>query len=183
MRILILHSVYGLRPAVHDAAARLEAAGHVTHAPDLYGGSTANTRDEGLALRDSVGLEVLLDRALAEAEAWAPDALLGFSMGASLSQRVALRRGGTLPLVLFHGTAEPADRGVPGLRILAHVANDDPFEPDEELESWHTSFVRNGASVELHRYPGGHLFTDAGLTDFNAQSAEKAWDTTLRWLA
>ncbi|MBB5933498.1 dienelactone hydrolase [Streptomyces zagrosensis] len=36
--IVLFHSAYGLRPAVHTAAERLRAAGHEVHLPDLYEG-------------------------------------------------------------------------------------------------------------------------------------------------
>ena len=183
MNVLVLHSAYGLRPAVLRAVGRLEASGHTVHAPDLYEGAVADTVERALALRDAVGREVLLARAMAAVEAWKPEALVGFSLGASLAQRVALRRGSPTRLVLFHGIAEPVVQPLPGWRVQAHVARDDPFEPDAELEEWRQSLVRAGALVELHRYSGGgHLFTDPGLPDFHEASAERAWESALRWL-
>ena len=184
MRILLLHSAYGLRPAVREAEARLQSAGHTVLAPDLYDGATADTLERALALRDGIGREALLSRALAAAEESNPEALMGFSLGASLAQRVAVRRGSPSCLVLFHGVAELAEKAMPGLRIQAHVAEGDPFEPDDELAAWRTSFERHGAEVDLRRYAGGgHLFTDAGLPDFHAGSAAVAWDATLHFLA
>ncbi len=36
--VVLLHSAYGLRPAVLDAADRLRRAGHQVDTPDLYDG-------------------------------------------------------------------------------------------------------------------------------------------------
>ncbi|KJY23910.1 dienelactone hydrolase, partial [Streptomyces sp. NRRL S-444] len=37
--------------------------------------------------------------------------------------------------------------------------------------------------VEVHRYPGaGHLFTDPGLDDYDAQAAEQTWRVALAFL-
>ena len=91
MRILVLHSAYGLRPAVHDRVQRLREAGHQAHAPDLYAGATADTLVNALALRDAAGRKALMQRALAEAQTYAPDALLGFSLGAAIAQRIAVQ--------------------------------------------------------------------------------------------
>ncbi|MBJ6765620.1 dienelactone hydrolase family protein [Myxococcaceae bacterium JPH2] len=184
MRILVLHSAYGLRPAIQEAVQRLEAAGHSATAPDLYAGATANTLDHALALRDAIGRQELLSRAMAATEAFQPDAILGFSLGASMAQRIAVRRGSPLRLVLFHGAAENAERLHPGLRMTLHAAQGDAFVPDDELAVWKDSFVRAGAQVAVHRYEdGGHLFTDPGLPDFHPATAARAWDNTLRWLA
>ncbi|MBU8894834.1 dienelactone hydrolase [Corallococcus sp. H22C18031201] len=184
MRILVLHSAYGLRPAVREAVQRLEAAGHTATAPDLYAGQTADALEHAIALRDAMGRQELLARAMAATEDFRPDAILGFSLGASLAQRVAVRRGAPLRLVLIHGAAENAERPHPGLRMVLHAAHGDPFVPDDELAVWTDSFVRAGADVTVHRYAGGgHLFTDPGLPDFHPASTARTWDNTLRWLA
>ena len=47
MNIMLFHSTYGLRPAVHAAAARLRAAGHEVYVPDLFDGRTFETVEEG----------------------------------------------------------------------------------------------------------------------------------------
>ena len=43
MNIMLFHSTYGLRPAVHRAADRLRAAGHEVWTPDLFEGRTFDT--------------------------------------------------------------------------------------------------------------------------------------------
>lgn len=182
MKIVVLHSAYGLRRAVHDGAERLRALGHVVEVPDLYGGRVADTLPEALKLRDELGRERLLERAIALCSRARPDALVGFSLGGSLAQRVVVRTGAPRTLILFHGAAEDAASPQPGLRIQAHFARDDAFSPEDEVARWQESFVAAGARVEVHWYRGGHLFTDPDLPDFDAPSAAMAWDRTIALL-
>lgn len=48
-QIVLFHSAYGLRPAVHAAAERLRGAGHTVHTPDLFDGRTFDDIEAGLA--------------------------------------------------------------------------------------------------------------------------------------
>jgi len=61
--LLLLHSAYGLRPAIRDAQARLTAAGFLVDTSDLYGGQTANRLDDVLALRNRLDRTRVLWRA------------------------------------------------------------------------------------------------------------------------
>jgi dienelactone hydrolase len=182
LRLLLLHSAYGSRPAVREAAKRITDWGLRVHAPDLYHGRCTDRLEEALALRDEVGRETLLERALAEAETFRPDVLLGFSLGASLAHRIFLRGGAARRLILFHGTAEAPSVPQPGRQVLAHIARGDAFEPEDELREWKRAWERQGARVEMELYPGGHLFSDPGLADYEAESARSAWARTREWL-
>ncbi|MFI7702145.1 dienelactone hydrolase family protein [Nonomuraea sp. NPDC049480] len=187
-RILLLHSMYGLRPAVHQAADRLRTAGHDVHVPDLYGGRVVDTPEAGIAIKEEIGRDELLKRAVAAAAPLSADGRLvyaGFSLGAALAQNLALadeRSGG---LLLMHGTSDMAD-GVAAddLPVQLHVADPDTYEPVDWLNAWYLRMRRARADVEVFRYPGvGHLFTDPGLPDYHAEAAERAWTIALDFLA
>lgn len=92
MTIVLFHSAYGPRPAVHSAADRLRAAGHEVVVPDLYDGRVADTMEAGLAVRDEIGNEELLRRAVVAAAPYSEQGLVyaGFSLGGALAQNVAL---------------------------------------------------------------------------------------------
>ncbi|MEU9623572.1 MULTISPECIES: dienelactone hydrolase family protein [unclassified Streptomyces] len=187
MNIMLFHSTYGLRPAVHAAADRLRAAGHEVHVPDLFEGHTFETVEEGLAFKDEVGKDELLRRAVLAAAPYSERGLVysGFSFGASTAQTLALGDEKARGLLMFHGTSDIAENAsVDELPVQLHVADPDPFETHDWLNSWYLQMQRTGADVEIYRYPGaGHLFTDPELPDHDAASAELAWKVALGFLA
>ncbi|MFE7104963.1 dienelactone hydrolase family protein [Streptomyces sp. NPDC057575] len=187
MNIMLFHSTYGLRPAVHAAAGRLRAAGHEVQVPDLFEGRTFETVEEGLAFKEEVGKDELLRRAVLAAAPYSDRGLVyaGFSFGASTAQTLALGDEKARGLLMFHGTSDIAENAsVDELPVQLHVADPDPFETHDWLNSWYLQMRRTGADVEVYRYPGaGHLFTDAELPDFDQASAELAWKVSLGFLA
>ncbi|HEX5569357.1 MAG TPA: dienelactone hydrolase family protein [Streptomyces sp.] len=197
--VVLFHSAYGLRPAVQVAAERLRKAGHEVHTPDLYGGRTADTVEEGMAIKDEIGRDELLRRAvLAVAGLGTPPGpsergersgrglvYAGFSLGGAIAQTLALADENARGLLLFHGTSDIAeDAAVDDLPVQLHVADPDPFEPHDWLNAWYLRMRRAGADVEVHRHPGaGHLYTDPGLDDHDAEAAERTWRIALDFLA
>ncbi|QLE71666.1 dienelactone hydrolase [Streptomyces rectiverticillatus] len=184
--IVLFHSAYGLRPAVHAAAERLRAAGHEVHVPDLYEGRTADTVEDGMAVKDEIGREELLRRAVTAVAPLSDRGLVyaGFSLGGSIAQTLALGDEKARGLLLLHGTSDLAeDAAVDELPVQLHVADPDPFEPHDWLNAWYLRMGRAGADVEVHRYPGaGHLFTDPDLADYDEEAAERAWRVALAFL-
>ncbi|MEU6868573.1 dienelactone hydrolase family protein [Streptomyces sp. NPDC046876] len=186
MNIVLFHSTYGLRPAVHAAADRLRAAGHRVQVPDLFEGRTFDTVEEGMEYRDELGRDELLKRAVLAAAPHSDEGLVyaGFSFGGSLAQHLALADEKARGLLLLHGTADlEEDAAVDDLPVQLHVADPDPFESHDWLTAWYLRMQRAGADVEVHRYPGaGHLFTDPELEDYDAEAAEQTWKAALAFL-
>ncbi|WP_063732576.1 dienelactone hydrolase family protein [Streptomyces sp. RTd22] len=178
--------MYGLRPAVHAAADRLRAAGHEVHVPDLYEGRTADTAEEGMALKEEIGADELLKRAVRAAAPVSDRGLVyaGFSLGGSIAQNLALADDKARGLLLLHGTSDIADDTTTDeLPVQLHVADPDPFEPHDWLNAWYLRMGRAGAEVEVFRYPGaGHLYTDPELPDYDEQAAEATWRVALGFL-
>ncbi|MGW4802884.1 dienelactone hydrolase family protein [Kitasatospora sp. NPDC004272] len=186
--IVLFHSAYGLRPAVTAAADRLRAAGHTVHTPDLYEGKTFEELEEGMAYRDEVGNDELLRRAVGAVAPLLPVegglVYAGFSLGGSLAQNLALADEQARGLVLFHGTSDLRENAATEIPVQLHVAEPDPFESDDWLNTWYLWMTRAGADVEVHRYRGaGHLYTDADLPDHDAEAAERTWAAALAFLA
>lgn len=191
--VLLLHSVFGPRPAVHAAADRLRAAGHRVWAPDLYDGRTAETVEEAREIADGIGRDDLLRRAVAAGAALVKESgedvpgpvYAGFSLGAALAQNLALADSRARGLLLLHGTSDlPEDAAVDDLPVQLHVADPDPFEPHDWLGTWYLGMRRAGADPEVFRHPGaGHLYTDPDSPDWDPQAAERTWELALAFLA
>jgi dienelactone hydrolase len=189
MTMLLFHSVYGLRPAVRDAAGRLRATGHEVVVPDLFDGRTAGAVEEGREIVAEIGREELARRAGAAAAPYDDDVVLaGFSLGAALAQDLAFAGRRARGLLLMHGTSDvpgalPAELASRGLPVQLHVADPDPFEPAGWLEEWEAGLRRHRIEPEIFRYPGpGHLFTDPGLADHDEEAAEQAWRRALAFV-
>lgn len=188
-RIVLFHSAYGLRPAVHAAAERLRAAGHEVHTPDLYDGKTFDDTDEAMAYRDEVGTDELLRRAVtAVAPLLKPDqpglVYAGFSLGGAIAQNLALADEQSRGLLLLHGTSDLREDASTEIPVQLHVADPDVFETEDWLNTWYLQMLRAGADVEIHRYRGaGHIYTDPELPDYDAEAAERTWSTALDFLA
>jgi dienelactone hydrolase len=187
VNIVLFHSAYGLRPAVHAAADRLRAAGHEVRVPDLYDGRTTESLEEGLAIREEIGRDELLMRAVTVSGPLSEHGLVyaGFSLGGSIAQNLALADSKARGLLLLHGTSDLADDATaPGLPVQLHVADPDPFESDDWLNAWYLRMRKAGADVEIHRYRGaGHLYTDPALHDHDADATERTWAIALDFLA
>ncbi|WP_137989943.1 dienelactone hydrolase family protein [Streptomyces vilmorinianum] len=186
MDIMLFHSTYGLRPAVEAAAERLRAAGHQVRVPDLFEGQTAETVEDGMAIKEKIGKEELLRRAVLAAAPYSDRGLVyaGFSFGASVAQTLALGDEKARGLLLLHGTSDIAESAaVDELPVQLHIADPDPFESHDWLTSWYLQMGKAGADVEVYRYPGaGHLFTDPDLPDWDEAAAEQTWSIALAFL-
>ncbi|MFE6776827.1 dienelactone hydrolase family protein [Streptomyces sp. NPDC057702] len=184
--IVLFHSAYGLRPAVHEAAERLRAAGHQVLVPDLYEGRTSETVEDGMAIKEEIGKDELLVRAVRAVAPLSDRGLVyaGFSLGGSIAQTLALGDTRARGLLLLHGTSDIAeDAATDGLPVQLHVADPDPFEPHDWLNAWYLRMGRAGADVEVYRYPGaGHLYTDPELADYDAEAAENTWKVALSFV-
>ncbi|WP_229698118.1 dienelactone hydrolase family protein [Wenjunlia tyrosinilytica] len=184
--MVLFHSAYGLRPAVNAAAELLRGAGHEVHVPDLYDGRVVDTVEEGMAIREEIGTDELLKRAVAAAAPLSDEGLVyaGFSLGGALAQHVALADSNARGLLLMHGTADIADDTSTELPVQLHAAEPDPFETEDWLNAWYLRMRRAGADVEVHRYHGaGHLFTDPDLPDWDDRAAARAWACAMGFLA
>lgn len=182
--VALLHSVYGLRPAVLAAADRLRAAGHRVVAPDLYGVPAAETVEDGFALLDRIGWATVLDRARAGIRELPPDAvLLGLSMGAGVAGAMLPERPSAAGLVLLHAPSGTSAGVRPGLPVQVQVADPDEYAPPDEFDAWRREMTAAGADLTVHRYPGvGHLYTDPDLPDHDETAAERTWERVLAFL-
>lgn len=175
--VTLLHSAYGLRPAVLADAERLRAAGHEVRTPDLYGGEVFDDLDSGMAHKDALGQEELLARArTAVADAGPGHVYAGYSLGASFAQLlVEGRPDAGAAFFLGHADGPWTVESWPAVPTQAHVARGDEWVDDAE--------AARAAGIEVFEYDGGHLFTDPDLPDHDAPSAALVWERVLALLA
>jgi dienelactone hydrolase len=181
--VILLHSIYGLRPAQLAAAGRLRAAGHAVSVPDLFAGRTAATVDAGFELQAEIGWPVICARADAAAAGLPADTVLaGFSMGAAVASHLWEKRLGAAGVLFLSGIAPIPENARRGLPLQVHLAEPDPFE-EEFVPEWLAAAAAAGLAIELFRYTGvGHLFTDPDLPDHDRPAAELCWQRALAFL-
>ncbi|TVZ03274.1 dienelactone hydrolase [Trebonia kvetii] len=189
--VIVFHHVAGLTDGVRSFAERLRAGGHTVHTPDLFGGETAATIDEGLALVDRIGDEELRSRGRA-ALAGLPEALVyaGFSYGSAMAQRLAQQRPGARGALLYEGCLPlTGDWGTgpwpQGLRAQVHGMDADPFFALEgDLNSAREIAAMVGPDVvEVFTYPGDqHLFTDSSLPAYDKDATALVIERSIAFL-
>jgi dienelactone hydrolase len=178
--VVLFHHVQGLTDGVLAFAGELRAAGHTVHTPDLFGGQRPASIDDGVALTQAIGDEVLGGRA-DRAVAGLPAGLVyaGFSFGAATAQRLAQTRPGARGALLYEACIPvtgqwafgPWPDGVP---VQVHGMDKDPFfalEGDLDAARELVQAVGPGLA-ELFVYSGDrHLFTDSSLPSYDPDAA------------
>jgi len=178
--VVLFHHVQGLTDGMRAFADELRAGGHTVHTPDLFDGELPATVKEGIAHVQSIGDEVLgerADRVVAEL----PEGLVyaGFSWGAAAAQRLAQTRPGARGALLYESCISvtgpwsfgPWPDGVP---VQIHGMDSDPiFALEGDLDAARELVQTVGPELaELFVYPGdGHLFADSSLPSYDAEAA------------
>lgn len=183
--VVLFHHVQGLTDGIRAFAQDLRDAGHAVHTPDLFGGRTFDSIEDGLAHAREVGFVTLQERALAEASALPAETVYGgFSMGVGAAQQLAQTRPGARGAVLMYG-ALPASEFGPwpaGVPLQIHGMEDDPWF-QEDLEAAR-ELAATVPGAELFLYPGSHhLFADSSLPDYDEAAAALLRERVLEFLA
>jgi dienelactone hydrolase len=177
--VVLFHHVQGLTDGVLEFAEHLRAGGHVVHTPDLFDGGRALTLEEGFALMQSFGDEMLRER-VDRAVAGLPVGLVyaGFSWGVAAAQRLTQTRPGALGALLYEAcfpvTGEYAFGPWPGTAaVQVHGMDADEFFAEEgDIDAARELVTTVGPQRgELFVYPGSsHLFTDSSLPTYDADA-------------
>lgn len=184
--VLLYHHIQGLTDGVRAFADDLRDAGHLVHTPDLFGGRTFGSIEEGFGFARETGLEEIRERGAAAAADLGPEVVYaGFSFGVTIAQRLAQTRSGARGAVLMcscipvgeFGEAWPA--GVP---VQIHGKEGDEFF-DEDLPAAR-ELAGSAADAELFVYAGDqHLFADSSLDAYDPEAAALMMERVQRFLA
>jgi dienelactone hydrolase len=187
--VVLFHHVQGLTEGVAAFADTLRRAGHTVHAPEVFGGRTFATLDEGIAYAQELGFGAIQDRNIAAAEELSPNVVYaGFSLGVMPAQQLAQTRAGARGALFFHGCAPVAafgDAWPAGVPVQVHGMDADPLftEEDGDLDAAR-ALVESTEQAELFLYPGKeHLFADSSLSSYDADAAALLTQRTLDFLA
>lgn len=185
--IVLLHHVAGPTPGMEALAERWRAGGHVVHTPDLFGGRTFGSVEEGFAFVQSLGgFDEVRSRALAAVEEL-PERVVyaGVSMGVVAAMHVAARRPGAVAGVFLESFVDPEHVGPwpAGAPVQVHGMEADEFFGLEDLEPAR-AFAATRDDVEVFTYPGDqHLFVDSSLAAWDAAAAAQVDERVLTFLA
>jgi dienelactone hydrolase len=173
--VVLFHHAQGLTPGLRAFVDELRGAGHVAHAPDLYGGHTFGSLEDGVAYAKAIGFEELGERGeRAVAALPAELVFVGFSLGVPLAQRLAQTRPGARGAVLVSAClprSEFGDSWPATVPVQIHAMEDDPeFDNGWDLPAAR-ALIAEVADAELFLYPGdAHLFVDGSLPSFDAEA-------------
>jgi len=190
--VLVLHAWWGLNDTMRAICTRLAEAGFVAFAPDLYHGKVADTitdaevlvnaLDSNQAMADITDATRFLDERARQADRGL--AVIGFSLGASYALDLAAADPEHIrAVVLFYGTGG-GDFSTSRAAYLGHFAEDDPYEPQPNVDELEEALRSAGRPVTFHRYPGtGHWFFEPDRSEaYNPAAASLAWERTLAFL-
>lgn len=185
--IILVHSALGLTDTVLRWADEMRDEGHEVETPDLYGGDIYTDLDEGVERADSGEMESYVSIARDHLQGLEGDHVyVGFSLGAAVSQILALTDPAARGVVLMHAALPPSV--IPGaawgkhLVGQLHYAVDDPWCEAEEVQA----FVRMAPddTLEEFKYDGSaHLFGFEESPEYDSYQAALMHERVLAFLA
>ncbi len=184
--VLLYHHIQGLTDGVRAFADELRQAGHTVHTPDLFGGRTFSSIDEGFGFARDTGFEAIRERGAAAAnELGSGLVYAGFSFGVTIAQRLAQTRPGARGALLMYSCIPVSEFGeawpqeVP---VQVHGKEGDEFF-DEDLPAAR-ELAGSTEGAELFVYPGAqHLFADSSLDAYDPEAAALLLERVQAFLA
>jgi dienelactone hydrolase len=187
VNVVLTHSALGLDSNLESWAEWLRGEGHAVLAPDLYGGETFDNFEAGLQRSELLEMNKAVQAIQGIArELESPIVLMGFALGAGVSEIAALTEQGIDGLILVGAASSPEWFGNPpwpkGLKAQVHYAAEDPSVEPTEVAALAAS-APPGA-LEVFEYPGaGHLFAFPNFVDYEPLSADRLRTAVRTFLA
>jgi carboxymethylenebutenolidase len=188
--VILVHEWWGINADMRRMAERFAAEGYVAMLVDLYGGRSASTAEEAMALSSEMktadAMQIIAGAvAYLHARGSAKVGITGFCLGGGMALAAACNVPGIDAAVPFYGT--PKEEFVKLTKtlppVLGHYAKDDGFVSFERISGIQKRAAELGATFELHGYDGGHAFMrEADPNAYHEPSATLAWTRTLAFL-
>lgn len=180
--VIVVHEWWGLNGHIQHWTDRLAALGYAAVAVDLYGGRTATTPEDAMALVRSVGdAEALATLRAAAAHLRAGGArklgVMGWCFGGGWSLRAGVEVEGIDATVMYYGRpiTEPEALGSFRGPLLGIFGNDDASIPPETVDAFGEALAQAGVDHRLLRYDASHAFANPSSARYDAVAAEAAW--------
>lgn len=191
--LLVVHENRGLNPHIEDVARRAAVAGFLALAPDALwplGGYPGND-DDGRAMqrsldRSRIFVDMLNSARFLKAHELSNGNLgaTGFCFGGGVVGYLAVQMGDDFKAgVPFYGAApDEADVARITAPLLIHYAENDQWV-NAGKPAFEAALKANGASYEMHVYPGTqHGFHNNSTPRYDEEAAKLAWDRTVDFL-
>lgn len=189
--VVVIQEVWGLDDHIRDIAQRFAGEGFIAVAPDLYRGKIAMNIEEARKIR----MEMQIDQAMLDLQGTldylksrddvSPDRMgvVGFCMGGSLTQQIALQSADVGAAASFYGgRGAPSPEEMKEIRceLLALYGEEDQGIPLETVEALRTALEEANKPHEIVVYPGApHAFFNDTRPSFREEAANDAWQRTL----
>ena len=191
--VIVVHEAWGLNGQIRDVARRLSREGYVAIVPDLYHGRLATEPDRARDLAKALDRDAALAD-LRAALAWLRNrpetsrsriAAIGFDLGATLAQELALEGGDVAAVVMFYGPPVTDVERLEALKapIQAHFGAQDDGLPPWHAEQLRDALAQAGKTGEVFVYLGaGHAFMNENRPAYRPDAARQAWARMLAFL-
>ncbi len=180
--VIVIHEWWGLNGHIRHWTDRLAALGYAALAVDLYGGETATTPDEAIALVRSVddaGALATLRAAAAHLRGAGATKLgvMGWCFGGGWSLRTGVEVEGIDATVMYYGRPITEVEALGSFRgpLLGIFGNEDESIPPETVDGFGEMLAQAGVDHRLLRYDASHAFANPSSARYDATSAEAAW--------
>jgi len=184
--ILLFHHAQGQTEGFSGFADELRAAGHTVHTPDLFGGRTFGSIEDGMAFVGELGFGEIIERGdRAAAELPAELVYGGFSLGVVPAQKLAQTRPGARGALFFYSCVPATEFGAwpDGVPAQIHGMDRDPYFMDEGDVDAARELVASTDRAELFLYPGDqHYFADSSLPSYDAEATALLTQRVLAFL-
>jgi dienelactone hydrolase len=185
--VALFHHALGLTPGVEAFATTLREEGHTVHTPDLFGGRTFTTIDEGVDYAGEIGFGEIMNHARRAVDALPAEIVyLGFSLGVVPAQMLAQTRSGARGAVLCYSCLPFTEFGPSwpeGVPVQIHGMDADPYFVEEGDLDAARELVASARDAELFVYAGDqHYFADFTLPSYRPKAAELLMSRVLAFL-
>lgn len=185
--VLVLHAWWGLNDTFRRFCDRLAGEGFVALAPDMYDGQVATTRESALQLMRQMNKDAARKTLNASVKELAAHpavnrrtiGVVGFSLGGYYALGLACQKPKAIAaVVIFYSTGQ-GKFGEARAAFLGHFAEQDEFEPLDDVHQLEQSIRQAGKRVAFHIYPHTrHWFFEADRPEYDPAAAQLAWERT-----